>query len=259
MCRRQPALLKEIKKYAVFLFLHKRQLLMDNKKYGINLSSFVDILHSFVQVLDAKDHYTEQHSDRVNEYSVCIARALGLDEDTVACCRYAGLLHDIGKVGISAKILNKKGPLKSSEKKIIRSHPLIGEIFLSNGRITKSVLKGEIKLDEVLKILSSDDSTVSRKIREAVFAHHERYNGTGYPRGLKGSEIPVAGSILGIADSLDAMTSRRPYRSKMNFEKACGKLSREQGKQKLFDSRVFDGFLRAKDELFAVYKMKSPK
>jgi len=231
---------------------------MDNRKCGINLKGFVEILHSFVEVLNAKDHYTEQHSERVNEYSVCIAKTMGLDEESVECCRYAGLLHDIGKVGISAEILNKKGPLKSKERKIIRSHPLIGEVFLSNGRITKSVLKGKIKLEEVLKILSSDNCNVSRIIRECVFAHHERWNGSGYPRKLKGKEIPLTASILGIADSLDAMTTHRPYRSKMEFEKACAKLIREQEEKSLFDPRVFDGFLRAKDELFAIYKSKTP-
>jgi len=230
---------------------------MDNGKSRINLNGFVEILQSFVEILNAKDHYTEQHSERVNEYSVCIAKTLGLDEETIECCKYAGLLHDIGKVGISEEILNKKGPLKGKEKKIIRSHPLIGEIFLSNGRITKSVLKGEVKLDNVLKILNSDNSSVSRKIRETVFAHHERYNGSGYPRKLKGKEIPLAANILGIADSLDAMTTRRPYRSKMNFEKACAKLSREQKEKNLFDPVVFEGFLRAKEELFGIYNRKS--
>ncbi|MGA2506451.1 MAG: HD domain-containing phosphohydrolase [Chitinispirillaceae bacterium] len=210
-----------------------------------------------MEILNAKDHYTEQHSERVNEYSVCIAKTLGLDEETIECCKYAGLLHDIGKVGISEEILNKKGPLKGKEKKIIRSHPLIGEIFLSNGRITKSVLKGEVKLENVLKILNSDNSSVSRKIRETVFAHHERYNGSGYPRKLKGKEIPLAANILGIADSLDAMTSCRPYRSKMNFEKACAKLSMEQKEKNLFDPVAFEGFLKAKEELFDIYNRKS--
>jgi HD-GYP domain-containing protein (c-di-GMP phosphodiesterase class II) len=222
-----------------------------------NLSGFIEVLQSFVEVLNAKDHYTEQHSSRVNEYSVCIARELGLDEESIECCKYAGLLHDIGKVGIPAKVLNKKGPLKGGERKIIRSHPLIGEIFLSNGRITKNVLKGKIRLKDVMKILDSDDCSVSRKIRETVFAHHERYNGSGYPRGLKGGHIPVTASILGVADCLDAMTTRRPYQARMSFEDAVGKLSREQKKKKLFDPAVFAGFLRAADDLYRIYKRTS--
>ena len=222
-----------------------------------NLRGFVDVLHSFVEVLNAKDHYTEQHSSRVNEYSVCIARALGLDEESLECCRYAGLLHDIGKVGIPAKVLNKKGPLKGGERKVIRSHPLIGEVFLSNGRITKNVLNGKVRLKEVIKALNSDSSSVSRKIRETVFAHHERYNGTGYPRKLKGDQIPVTAYILGIADSLDAMTTHRQYRARMSFEEAVSKLSQEQESRKLFDPWIFAGFLRARDDLFGVYLRKS--
>jgi HD-GYP domain-containing protein (c-di-GMP phosphodiesterase class II) len=229
----------------------------DKCKRGNNLNGFVEVLQSFVEVLNAKDHYTEQHSSRVNEYSVCIARALGLDQESIECCKYAGLLHDIGKVGIPAKVLNKKGPLKGSERKIIRSHPLIGEVFLSNGQITKNVLKGKIRLKDVLKALNSNGSSVSRKIRETVFAHHERFNGTGYPRKLKGDRIPVTASILGIADCLDAMTTRRPYRASMGFEEAVGKLSGEQENKKLFDPKVFAGFIRALDDLYSVYQRKS--
>jgi putative nucleotidyltransferase with HDIG domain len=222
-----------------------------------NFRGFVEVLHTFVEVLNTKDHYTEQHSSRVNEYSVCIARELGLDEETVECCRYAGLLHDIGKVGIPAKVLNKKGPLKVRERNVIRSHPLIGEVFLSNGCITKNVLKGKIRLRDVLKALESESGSVSLKIREAVFAHHERYNGTGYPRRLKGGQIPVTASILGIADSFDAMTTRRPYRARMDFNEAIDRLTREQEKKKLFDPAAFAGFLRARECIFNVYRMKS--
>jgi putative nucleotidyltransferase with HDIG domain len=229
----------------------------DTSRSGNDLSGFVEVLHSFVEVLNAKDHYTEQHSSRVNEYSVCIARELGLDEETVECCRYAGLLHDIGKVGIPAKVLNKKGPLKVRERNVIRSHPLIGEVFLENGRITKNVLRGKVRLKDVLKALGSESGSVSRKIRETVFAHHERFNGTGYPRKLKGSQIPVTASILGIADSLDAMTTRRPYRARMDFNEAIARLSREQERKKLFDPSVFAGFLRARECLLDVYRQKS--
>jgi HD-GYP domain-containing protein (c-di-GMP phosphodiesterase class II) len=229
---------------------------MSSSKNGVVLSGFVNILQSFIQVLNVKDHYTEQHSDRVKEYAVCIAKALNLDDETIECCRYAALMHDIGKIGIAGEILNKKGPLKGKEVKIIRSHPLIGEIFLSNGRITKDVLKGKVRLDAVVKILNKDNGKVSKTIRETAFTHHERYNGSGYPRKLKKNEIPLTGYILGIADSFDAMTSQRPYRSKMEFEKAVCKLTKEQKKQHLFDPQVFDGFLRAKNDIFALYKKK---
>jgi HD-GYP domain-containing protein (c-di-GMP phosphodiesterase class II) len=230
---------------------------MASEKNGVGLSGFVNILQSFIQILNVKDHYTEQHSERVKDYAVCIAQALNLDDQTIDCCRYAALMHDIGKIGIDGEILNKKGPLRGKEVKIIRSHPLIGEIFLSNGRITKNVLKGKIRLNTVLEILAKDDGKVSKTIRETAFTHHERYNGSGYPRKLKKDEIPLTGYILGIADSFDAMTSHRPYRSRMEFEKAVRKLTKEQKEQHLFDPEVFNGFLRAKDAIFDIYKKRS--
>lgn len=228
-----------------------------NEKEGFTLNVLVNLLQSFITILNEKDHYTEQHSERVKEYSIQIARAMDLDDDSVECCRYAGLMHDIGKIGISAEILNKNGPLKRKELAVIRRHPLIGEIFLSNGRITKHILRGRIRLASVLKILDRDDCCVSKKIRETAFCHHERFNGKGYPRKLKGKEIPVTASILGIADSFDAMTTHRPYRSRMALEHAVEKLVHEQKEHKLFDPEAFGAFLRARDGVFSVYKVKS--
>jgi HD-GYP domain-containing protein (c-di-GMP phosphodiesterase class II) len=213
----------------------------------------VNLLQSFITILNEKDHYTEQHSERVKEYSAQIAKTLGMDNESIDCCRYAGLMHDIGKIGISADILNKSGPLKRKEIIVMRRHPLIGEIFLSNGRITKHILRGRIRLNSVLKILKRDDCCVSKKIRETAFSHHERFNGNGYPRKLKGKQIPVTAAILGIADSIDAMTTPRPYRSKLTFEHAMQKLSIEQKEHVLFDPEVFDAFLRSRDGIYTVY------
>jgi len=227
---------------------------MINDREGFTINVLVNVLQSFITILNEKDHYTEQHSERVKEYSAHIARALNLDEDTIECCKYAGLMHDIGKIGISAEILNKTTPLKRKEVFIIRRHPLIGEIFLSNGRITKHILRGRIRLASVLNILNRDDCCVSKKIRETAFCHHERFNGKGYPRKLKGKEIPLTASILGIADSFDAMTTPRPYRSKMTFDSALQKLTYEQKEYKLFDSDAFDAFLHARDGIAALYK-----
>jgi HD-GYP domain-containing protein (c-di-GMP phosphodiesterase class II) len=226
---------------------------MTSGNKGINLNGLVGILQSFVDILTLKDRYTEQHSDRVKDYAVCIARAMGLDETAVECCKFAGLMHDIGKIGISAEILNKNGPLEGEELKIIRQHPLISEIFLSNGRITKQVLKGEVDLESVLELFEREDSAVSKCIRETAFTHHERYNGSGYPRKLKGDQVPITGYILGIADSFDAMTSKRPYRGSMGFKKAVQRLTDEQKEQQLFDPAVFEGFLKAVDDIYDIF------
>jgi HD-GYP domain-containing protein (c-di-GMP phosphodiesterase class II) len=230
---------------------------MINEKEGFTINVLVNVLQSFITILNEKDHYTEQHSLRVKEYSAQIAAALGLDDEAIECCKYAGLMHDIGKIGISAEILNKTTPLKRKEITVIRRHPLIGEIFLSNGRITKHILRGRIRLDSVLKILNRDDCCVSKKIRETAFSHHERFNGKGYPRKLKGKEIPVTAAILGIADSFDAMTTHRPYRPNMAFEHAIHKLASEQKEHKLFDPELFDAFLRAREGIYSVYTVSS--
>lgn len=226
---------------------------MTSGKKGLNLSGLVGILQSFVDILTLKDHYTEQHSDRVKDYAVAIATALDLDETTIECCKYAGLMHDIGKIGISAEILNKDGPLEGEELTIIRQHPLISEIFLSNGRITKQVLAGAIDLDSVIEILNNVDCPQSKLIRETALSHHERFNGSGYPRKLKGDQIPLTGYILGIADSFDAMTSKRPYRGSMGFKKAVERLTKEQNEQHLFDPKAFDGFLKAVDDIYDIF------
>jgi HD-GYP domain-containing protein (c-di-GMP phosphodiesterase class II) len=230
-------------------------MLKGNERISIN--ALINILKSFITILNEKDHYTERHSERVKEYSAQIAASLGLDDESVECCRYAGLMHDIGKIGISADILNKPGPLKRKEIAIIRRHPLIGEIFLSNGRITTRILRGRVRLDSVLKILARDDCSVSKKIRESAFSHHERFNGKGYPRKLKGKEIPVTAAILGVSDTFDAMTTHRPYRSRMEFEHAIQKLSSEQKEYRLFDPEVFDAFLRARNGVRTVYLQNS--
>ncbi|MBN2189186.1 MAG: HD domain-containing protein [Chitinispirillaceae bacterium] len=226
---------------------------MNNRCENLTLGVLVNLLQSFITILNEKDHYTEQHSERVKEYSAQIAKTLGMDDDAVECCRYAGLMHDIGKIGISADILNKAGPLRRREIAIMRRHPLIGEIFLSNGRITKHILRGRIRLDSVLKILARDDCCVSKKIRETAFSHHERFNGRGYPRKLKGKQIPVTATILGIADSIDAMTTHRPYRPRFSLSQAIEKLSSEQKEHGLFDPEVFDAFLRSRDGVVTVY------
>ena len=226
---------------------------MTSGNKGIQLNGLLEILQSFVDILTLKDRYTEQHSDRVKDYAICIAKAMNLDETTIECCKYAGLMHDIGKIGISAEILNKNGPLEGEELTIIRQHPLISEIFLSNGQITKQILSGDVDLDSVMELFNKDDSPVSRCIRETAFTHHERYNGTGYPRKLKGDQIPITGSILGIADSFDAMTSKRPYRGSMGFKRAVQKLKDEQREQQLFDPAVFEGFLKAEDDIYDIF------
>ena len=140
--------------------------------------------------VDAKDHYTHGHSGRVAQYSQEIARRAGKSEEVQKEAYYTGLLHDIGKIGVPDDVINDKGMLTDEQYMKIRTHPVIGSRILQN-------------------------ITEIPNIAVGAHWHHERYNGTGYPDGLIGSEIPEIARIIGVADAYDAMTSKRSYRDVM--------------------------------------------
>ena len=179
-----------------------------------------EIVEAFAKVIDMKDRYTNGHSTRVAEYTAMLARELGYDEETVDKYRNIALLHDIGKVGISSETLNKPGRLTDEEFKEIKSHSGKGYNVLKN-----------ISIMPELAIGARD--------------HHERPDGHGYPKGLKGEEIPRVAQIIAVADTFDAMYSDRPYRKRMNFEKAISIIREVSGTQLTED--VVDAFLRLVD------------
>jgi putative nucleotidyltransferase with HDIG domain len=165
-----------------------------------------------------RDPYTEAHSQRMADYAVATARALRVPIEEVENIRYAAILHDIGKIGISDRILRKPGPLTSAEYRVIQQHSRIGAEILE-----------EV---EALKDIS-----------EVLYHHHERYDGAGYPDGLAAEKIPVGARIIGVIDAYDAMTSQRPYRLALGHEKAVEELRR--GAHSQFDPRVVEAFVRA--------------
>lgn len=176
-----------------------------------------EIIESFAKVIDMKDSYTQGHSSRVAKYTGMLAEELGYDEDTVERYYNIALMHDIGKIGIPDQVLNKPGKLTEEEYGIIRSHTERGY--------------------EVLKSISlMPDIVVGAEF------HHERPDGNGYPNGLKGEEIPRVAQIIAVADTFDAMYSDRPYRKRMNFEKAVSIIKDASGTQ--LTSDVVDAFLR---------------
>ena len=177
----------------------------------------LSIIYALAATVDAKDHYTYGHSRKVSDYSVAIAEALGLPQDRVATIRAAGLLHDIGKVGVPDSILSKKGPLTDEEWETVKAHPDLGV----------EILRHVIDLVNCLP---------------AISYHHEHYDGKGYPRGLKGDSIPLEARILAIADVYDAMTSPRPYREQISLQQAINELKRCAGTQ--FDSELVDIFCK---------------
>ncbi len=176
---------------------------------------------AIAKTVDAKDENTSQHSQRVSEYSVMIARELGFSDEECENLKKAALLHDIGKIGIPDRVLNKPGRLDDAEYAIMKSH----------------VTRGA-------KILK--DFTIVEHASEGAKYHHERYDGKGYPQGLKGEEIPLYGRIIGVADAFDAMTANRVYRKKMSFDYVINELKTCSGTQ--FDPKMVDIMLKLIDE-----------
>jgi HD-GYP domain-containing protein (c-di-GMP phosphodiesterase class II) len=179
-------------------------------------TGFLSTVKALAQAVDAKDSYTAGHSSRVTQYSVLIAEELGLDPELVRRVRLSGLLHDVGKIGIRDSVLSKPGKLTDEEFAMMKTHPAVG------GQILEPVAQ----LADVVP---------------GVISHHERFDGRGYPRGLKGEEIPLQGRIIGVADAFDAMTSHRVYRPRLSDAVAIAELKKYSGTQ--FDSRMVDAFL----------------
>jgi putative nucleotidyltransferase with HDIG domain len=170
--------------------------------------------------LDLKDSETEGHSRRVTAYTLEISRAMNLTPQELKTIARGAYLHDIGKMGVPDSILRKTGPLTEAETTFMRTHCQRGYDILA--RV------------EAL-----------REAAEIVLSHQESYDGTGYPRGLKGEEIPMGARIFAVADTLDAMTSDRPYRKAVSFEQARREISEFRGTQ--FDPRVVDVYLSMPD------------
>ena len=184
-----------------------------------------EIFHSTVWALasaiDAKDAYTHGHSQRVAKYSAALGRAVGFDDQEIERLELSAVLHDVGKIGVSELILNKEGRLTPAEMSVMRSHPEKGAQILGSIRAMRDVVPG-------------------------VLHHHERWDGLGYPDGLKGDNIPLNGRIILIADTFDAMTSTRPYREGLPLHVAIEELRRCSGTQ--FDGRLATEFIRLFEE-----------
>lgn len=176
----------------------------------------VQLVQTLANAIDAKDKYTNGHSSRVAEYSVRVASALGWDKEAVDILRYEGLLHDIGKIGISDAILNKASTLSDDEFDILKDHVTIGSDIMH-------------------------DTTTLPGAANVIRYHHERYDGTGYPDGLKGEQIPIDARIVSIVDTYDAMSSNRIYRKALSKSKIREEMLKGKGRQ--FDPGILDVFI----------------
>lgn len=184
----------------------------DDKAY----EQIAPTIYALTAAIDAKDSFTFEHSCHVSADAVLLAKAIGLNNNEVRTVKEAGLLHDIGKIGIPESILKKQGKLTNEEYEIMKSHV--------------------VNSTEMIHHLPNMDYVIP-----AVLAHHERYDGNGYPRGLKGEEIPLLGRILAVCDSYDAITSKRAYKEALSKEYAIAELQRNRGTQ--FDPGLVDAFV----------------
>ena len=196
---------------------------------------FIHTTVALAAAIDAKDHYTHGHTARVTSLALLIAEKLsakskaGFAQKFFEDLHFASLLHDIGKIGVSESILNKNGPLSEEERKRIREHPMVGVTILQPIKELQQSLLG-------------------------VKYHHEQYDGSGYPEGLKGDQIPLIASIISVADSFDAMTTDRPYRRGFSKAEAIEEVKRVSGKQ--FDPEVVNAFLRLTEKNPAFFASK---
>jgi len=169
------------------------------RQAAINKELFMGSIRMLANAIDEKDPYTRGHSERVAYYSAVIAKHLGMPPDEVERVHLAGIIHDVGKIGIEDKILRKAAALTDDEYEIMKQHPAKGEHIL--------------EAVPILKRMAGDG-----------LMHHENVDGSGYPRGLRGDDIPLLGRIVSVADAFDAMTTDRPYSKAMTFEAALGRL-----------------------------------
>lgn len=201
------------------LFERERSLLRDLVRAN------EETLLGLVSALDMKEHNTNLHSQRVRKNTLILADRFGFDEARKQAISFGALLHDVGKIAVPDAILLKPSTLTDEEEKVMRNHPSIGY--------------GIVNRIEFL-----------REAAEIIHAHHERFDGSGYPRGLKGEEIPLGARLFAVVDVYDALTSARPYRTPLSYEEAVVEI--KKGSCQHFDPKVVDAFLAIpKEELSA--------
>ena len=181
-------------------------------------SAYFYTIKAITNSIEARDLYTKGHSERVAQYAKVMAEELNWDKNEIEIIDWGGMLHDVGKIGIHDSVLNKPGKLTDDEYNEMKLHPLIGSQIVKDISFLKSVIP-------------------------YILEHHERFDGKGYPRGVGGNNISIKGRILAVADTLDAMTSDRPYRTAFKPEDALNEILRNKGTQ--FDPKVVRAFEKA--------------
>ncbi len=213
LCGADDFLNKPVNKHELLARVHS---LLRLKHFTDELDNAETVLFSLALTIEAKDPYTEGHCDRLSKYSVALGEKLGLPQDQLVALRRGGLIHDIGKLAVPEHILLKPGPLTPEERKIMERHTVIGEEICAPLRSFRHVLP-------------------------IIRHHHEKQDGSGYPDGLKGAQVPLTARILQITDIYDALTTDRPYRKALPLEKAIA-IMREEVKRGWWDGSILDEF-----------------
>ncbi|MCP3875048.1 MAG: response regulator [Desulfobacteraceae bacterium] len=189
--------------------------------------AYIDSIHRLVMASEFKDEDTGDHIVRIGEYSKLMAQKLGMSHKEIEIIYYAAPMHDVGKIGIPDKIMLKPGKLTHEEFEIMKTHTTIGS-----------------------KLLSRSKSRILNMAREIAMFHHEKYNGKGYPDQISGKDIPISGRIVAIADTFDALTSRRPYKDPYPPEMSLDIIQKERNKH--FDPEITDIFVRYFDDFLKI-------
>lgn len=213
MCGADDFLSKPVNRHELLARVHS---LLRLKQFTDELDNAESVLFTLALSIEAKDPYTEGHCDRLSKYSVAVGERLGLPEDLRVALRRGGLLHDIGKLGVPESILLKPGPLTPEERKIMEQHTIAGE--------------------RICKPLRS-----FRNVLPIIRHHHEKQDGSGYPDGLRGEQVPLTARILQVTDVYDALTTDRPYRKALSPERAF-EIIREEVNRGWWDDSVVNEF-----------------
>jgi len=205
------------KPFNIFELRARVRNLLRLRAYINELEHAEQIIFSLARTVEAKDKYTEGHCERLSIMASRLGEKINLSEQDIVILRRGGILHDIGKIAIQDVILQKEGPLTHEEFEIIKTHPVEGERICAPLKSLKPILP-------------------------TIMHHHEKYNGSGYPAGLKSSDIPIHARIIGIVDCFDAMTTTRSYRPAMTIDKAFGIMD-DETRQGKWDPYLFQKFV----------------
>ncbi|NOY38752.1 MAG: response regulator [Nitrospirae bacterium] len=205
------------------------------KVYRRIRTGYAETVFRLTLASEYKDEDSGAHIKRISLYTKVLASALGMSKEYIETIYYASPMHDIGKVGIPERVLLKKGGLTPEEWEIVKTHTTIGA-----------------------QILRNSNSPYLRMAEEIALTHHERWDGSGYPKGLKGEKIPVSGRIMNIVDQYDALRSRRPYKPVMDHESVVNILTAGDVKSmpKHFDPQVFEAFMRSSEMFREIYEAR---